>query len=66
MHEQYTNLTSTSNGHTLKAIVVSKSPTTLVVFIKQSDTKLTLVHNGRVYVGNKVGIEFTSTGEYVR
>jgi hypothetical protein len=60
--EQVT-LKCTDNGREVKANLVSKTPQQLVVFIPATDTKMTLMWRATQYVGNRAGLEFTSTGK---
>jgi hypothetical protein len=65
MVEQVT-LKCTSNGRTAPANVVSITKDLLRVYLPGSDTMLSMVWQKDQYVGNKAGLEFTSTGKVVR
>lgn len=56
-------LKCTNNGNVVTANLVHKNDVNMKVHIPQGDIVLVLMKKGPVYVGNRVGIEFTSDGK---
>lgn len=61
----FVNVHCTDNGSTVKATMVSKTPTMMVVYFDGIGVKLNMPWKTNQYVGNMAGREFTSTGKQV-
>jgi hypothetical protein len=60
-HDDKCIITCTDNGRTLEAEIGSfKSQEFVEVYMAQNKVRLTW--NGKIYVGNKMGLEFTTPG----
>jgi|11_taG_2_1085331.scaffolds.fasta_scaffold18675_5 hypothetical protein len=55
-------LLCTNNGNVVSGEVLEYHPSKSLVVSVNRQIKLTLRHNGKLYVGNQAGLEFTSTG----
>lgn len=54
-------VTCTDNGKAVTAVVMEYKPEKLTVVLNKS-VKLIMPHNGKEYVGNMFGMEFTTPG----
>jgi hypothetical protein len=55
-------LTNTNNGVEVEAEIIEYKPGKMLIVSLNRSVKLTLKHNGKIYVGAMAGIEFVSTG----
>jgi len=56
------DLLCTNNGNVVNGEVLEYYPSKSLVVSINRQIKLTLRHNGKLYVGNQAGLEFTSSG----
>lgn len=55
-------LKNTNNGVEVDAEIIEFKPNKILVVSLNKSIKLTLKHNGKIYVGSMAGVEFTSAG----
>ena len=55
-------LRNTNNGVEVDAEIIEFKPNKILVVSLNKSIKLTLKHNGKIYVGSMAGVEFTSPG----
>lgn len=55
-------LRNTNNGIEVDAEIIEFKPGKILVVSLNKSIKLTLKHNGKIYVGTMAGVEFTSSG----
>lgn len=55
-------LRNTNNGVEIDAEILEYKPGKMLIVSVNRSVKVSLKHNGKAYVGNMAGIEFTSQG----
>jgi hypothetical protein len=56
----------TSNSREVEANLISRTPELLRVFVPGTDVQMAMPWVKTQYVGNRAGLEFTSTGRVIR